>query len=85
MFSLGGHAPARRLDSPLDSMLKLTDQDGRVLAFNDDHSDPGCGLNTHHADSYLMAKLPADGPYFVHVGDTAQYSRGGRRDGTGGG
>ena len=63
---------ARRLDSPMDSMLKLTDAKGKILAFNDDHEDPGVGLNTHHADSYLMFKLPADGKYFVHVGDTTR-------------
>ena len=32
---------ARRLDSPLDSVLKLTDAAGRQLAFNDDHEDKG--------------------------------------------
>ena len=62
---------ARRLDSPLDSMLKLTDATGKVVAFNDDHEDIGSGANTHHADSYLMAKLPTDGVYYVHIGDTA--------------
>jgi hypothetical protein len=62
---------ARRLDSPLDSVLKLTDATGKVLAFNDDHDDIGSGANTHLADSYLMAKLPADGVYYVHIGDTA--------------
>jgi hypothetical protein len=60
---------ARRLDSPLDSVLKLTDAGGRQLAFNDDHEDKGTGLNTHHADSWLTAKLPADGTYYVHLGD----------------
>ena len=63
---------ARRLDSPLDSVLKLTDAAGKLLAFNDDHEDLGAGVNTHHADSYLMAKLPADGTYYVHLGDTAR-------------
>ncbi len=62
---------ARRLDSPLDSVIKLTDAKGRLLALNDDHDDPGSGLNTHHADSYIMAKLPANGTYYVHIGDTA--------------
>ena len=52
---------ARRLDSPLDSVLRLTDAAGRQLAFNDDHEDKASGLNTHHADSYLIATLPADG------------------------
>jgi hypothetical protein len=62
---------ARRLESPLDSVVKLTDATGKVLAFNDDHEDIGAGANTHHADSYLMARLPADGIYYVHIGDTA--------------
>jgi hypothetical protein len=64
---------ARRLDSPLDSVLKLTDAAGNLLAFNDDHEDLVAGLNTHAADSYLMATLPADGTYFVHIGDTARH------------
>ena len=63
---------ARRLDSPLDSMLKITDADGKLLAFNDDCQDVGSGLNTHHADSYIMLKLPADGAYYVHLGDTSR-------------
>ena len=62
---------ARRLDSPLDSVLKLTDAKGQLLAYNDDCEDLADGLNTHHADSYLMVKLPADGTYYVHIGDTA--------------
>jgi len=62
---------ARRLDSPLDSVLKITDAKGQLLAVNDDVDDLADGLNTHHADSYLMVKLPADGPYYVHIGDTA--------------
>lgn len=63
---------ARRLDSPLDSVIKLTAADGRLLAFNDDREDLAAGLNTHHADSAFLAKLPADGAYFVHLGDTAR-------------
>lgn len=60
---------ARRLDSPLDSTLRLIDATGRQLAFNDDHEDKGAGLATHHADSYLTVRLPAAGVYFIHVGD----------------
>jgi len=60
---------ARRLDSPLDSVLRLTDPAGKQLAFNDDHEDKGLGLSTHHADSLIRAKLPATGAYFIHVGD----------------
>jgi hypothetical protein len=63
---------ARRLESPLDSVIKLTDATGRLLAFSDDHEDLTAGLNTHHADSQLTAKLPADGTYYLHIGDTAR-------------
>lgn len=70
--TLVAEVQARRLDSPVDSFLKITDAKGQVLAFNDDHQDAGLGLNTHHADSYVLLKLPADGKYFVHLGDTAR-------------
>jgi hypothetical protein len=60
---------ARVLDSPLDSVLKLTDQTGKVLAYNDDRDDKGQGLLTHHADSLLSVSLPADGTYYLHLGD----------------
>jgi len=69
---------ARRLRSPLDSLLRLTDARGKTVAWNDDlvRKDPpflhtGDGLLTHHADSYLRAKLPKDGNYFLHVSDTS--------------
>jgi hypothetical protein len=61
---------ARRLGSPLDSFLKITRADGKIIALNDDHYDAASGMNTDHADSYLMVKLPADGKYFIHLGDT---------------
>ena len=64
---------ARRLDSPLDSLVTITDAKGKVLTYNDDCEDLGSGTNTHNADSYLMTKLPADGTYYVHVGDTARH------------
>ena len=63
---------ARHLGSPLDSVLMLTDANGVQLAFNDDHEDEGAGLETHHADSYIRAKLPAAGTYFLHLGDIQQ-------------
>jgi hypothetical protein len=63
---------ARRLDSPLDSLLTLTDANGNILALNDDHADPGSGLNTHHADSYIITTLPADGDYTLQLTDTAR-------------
>ncbi len=78
VFKFAGHAGqqivaeifARRLDSPLDSFLRLTDAAGKQLAFNDDFEDKGSGLDTFHADSYLTAKLPAAGTYFIHLTDT---------------
>jgi len=63
---------ARRLDSPLDSVLKLTDAKGRQLAFNDDYDDPGAGLETHHADSRILTTLPANGTYYLYLGDIQQ-------------
>ncbi|MBN2449309.1 MAG: hypothetical protein JXR77_02905 [Lentisphaeria bacterium] len=69
---------ARRLRSPVDSLLRLTDGRGQVLALNDDfvrkdgdlHQEVGC--LTHYADSYLSATLPRDGMYIVHVSDAQQ-------------
>jgi len=61
---------ARRLNSPLDSVLKLTDAVGRQVAFNDDNTDRGAGLTTHHADSYLAVTLPKDGTYLLYLSDT---------------
>ena len=60
---------ARRLDSPLDSVLRLTDSTGKELAYNDDHEDKGSGLNTHHADSYLSLTLPGDDTYYLWLRD----------------
>ncbi len=80
VFSFSGHAgdqvvaeiTARRLGSPLDSTLELTDAQGRRLAFNDDYDDRGAGLLAHQADSWLMATLPADGRYYVRLTDAAR-------------
>ena len=60
---------ARRLQSPLDSVLRLTDAAGQMLASNDDFEDKGAGLIAHQADSRLTLTLPADGDYFLHVTD----------------
>ncbi len=61
---------ARRLDSPLDSVLRLTDAAGKQLAFNDDFEDKGQGLLTHQADSRICFKFPAKGAYYLQLGDT---------------
>jgi len=78
VFRFEGHAGeeivaevfARRLDSPLDSTLKLTDAAGKVLAANDDFDDKAAGLITHQADSRIQFKLPANGAYYLHLGDS---------------
>jgi Bacterial pre-peptidase C-terminal domain len=61
---------ARRLNSPLDSILQLTDAQGKQIAANDDNEDKASGLTTHHADSRVNLKLPADGIYCIQIGDT---------------
>ncbi len=60
---------ARRLRSPLDSLLEITDAAGRVIAWNDDHREDLPGLLTHDADSYVLATVPDDGVYRVRVSD----------------
>jgi hypothetical protein len=61
---------ARRLNSPLDSVLRLTDAAGREIAFNDDFEDRGAALLTHQADSRLSVKLPRTGTYYLYLGDS---------------
>jgi len=70
---------ARRLHSPMDSLLRVTDASGRVLAWNDDNMrrdgtlHPDMGRLTHHADSYLSVRLPEDGTYYVRVSDAQNH------------
>jgi len=54
----------------MDSFVKVTGADGKIIALNDDHYDAASGFNTDHADSYIMVKLPANGKYFIHLCDT---------------
>ncbi|MBM4153923.1 MAG: hypothetical protein FJ221_02695 [Lentisphaerae bacterium] len=61
---------ARRLHSPLDSIVRVFDATGKQLAFNDDFDDKGAGLITHQADSRVECVLPASGAYIVSVSDT---------------
>jgi hypothetical protein len=63
---------ARRLGSPLDSVLTLTDAHGKQLAFNDDFEDKGAALLTHQADSRLIYRFPAKGAYYLQLADTEQ-------------
>lgn len=77
MFRFEGHGGqvvvvevnARRLYSPLDSLVRLLAPSGAVLAWNDDHDEQDTGLLTHHADSYLRTELPDDGEYCVFLAD----------------
>ncbi len=77
VFQFEGHAGeqvvaevyARRLDSPLDSVLRLTDTAGKTLAFNDDNEDVAAGINTHHSDSYIRTTLPTNGTYYLSLND----------------
>ncbi len=70
---------SRRLQSPLDSLLRLTDASGQVLEWNDDytqkdgHLHRDMGYLTHHADSYLSARLPEDGTYYVYLADAQNH------------
>ena len=61
---------ARRLDSPLDSILRLTNSAGKELAVNDDFEDRGAGLLTHHADSRILFRFPVKGTYYLQLTDT---------------
>ncbi len=81
VFRFEGHAGeqvvaevwARRLGSPLDALLELTDNAGHVLVRNDDFKDRTAGWLTHHADSCLSATLPLDGEYRLILSDTQHH------------
>lgn len=66
---------ARRVDSQLDSLVRIADAEGNAIAFNDDTEDKGSGMITHHADSYVRAAFPASGTYFITLTD-AQHGGG---------
>jgi len=71
---------ARRLNSPLDSLVRIMDSTGAVLAVNDDHvlkdshlHKDTLGIVTHHADSYLTTDIPKDGTYYVDIVDSRRH------------
>ena len=71
---------SRSLDVSLDSLIRLIDATGKVVAWNDDHVlkeahlyKDLAGLTTHHADSYLMTTLPRNGPYDVQISDAQRH------------
>jgi len=69
---------ARRLRSPLDSVVHVADEHGAILGWNDDSTEKdgqlqlGDGLLTHHADSRVRVTPTADGPVFVRITDAQQ-------------
>lgn len=60
---------ARRLGSPLDSIVAILNSSGRRLVENDDTIDKADQFITHHADSRLVYTFGAAGEYFVRIGD----------------
>jgi hypothetical protein len=60
---------ARRLGSPLDSLVRVTDAKGTVLGQNDDFIDERCPLVTHQADSRLSVRFARAGDYQLHLSD----------------
>ncbi|NSW56979.1 MAG: hypothetical protein HPY44_13290 [Armatimonadetes bacterium] len=64
---------ARRLGSPLDSLLRITNNAGHVLALNDDHEDKSTGLITHHADSRVSFTPTEDGTYCAVLADAQSH------------
>lgn len=67
----------RRLDSPIDSLLRLTDEKGNTVAVNDDfivkendlYKDAQ-GVITHPADSWMQTQIKTSGIYYIHIRDT---------------
>jgi len=60
---------ARRLGSPLDSVLTLFDAKGNQLAENDDFVDLTDSPATHHADSRILFTFAAAGTYTLRLRD----------------
>lgn len=58
---------SRRMYSPLDSLVRLTDSRGKVLAYNDDYEDKSWPLITHHADSRLLTVTK--GGHYISISD----------------
>ena len=63
---------ARRLGSPLDSVLTLYNAKGDELMENDDTQDPAEPLLVHHADSFLSYTIPSTGDYYLRIRDAEQ-------------
>ncbi len=63
---------ARRLALPPDTVIKVFDENNKLVAFNDDVDRLKAGTILHNtADSLLYFKAPAAGNYRIQVADTA--------------
>jgi hypothetical protein len=60
---------ARRLGSPMDSVLTLYDAKRNQVAENDDWNDPLEAILTHNADSRILYTFPAAGDYYLRLRD----------------
>jgi hypothetical protein len=60
---------ARRLESPLDSIVTPYYRRTRQVAENDDTADPSEDLITHHAGSHLLTEARSDGANAVRITD----------------
>ncbi len=63
---------ARRLGSPLDSVLTLFDAKRNQVAENDDWNDPLEAGLAHNADSRILYTFPAAGDYYLRLRDIQQ-------------
>ncbi|MBR2357921.1 MAG: PPC domain-containing protein [Lentisphaeria bacterium] len=64
---------ARRLGLPPDAVIKVFDDNGKLLAHNDDIERPKFGVILHNtADPMLVFKAPESGTYTINVSDVAQ-------------
>lgn len=61
---------ARRLDSPVDSLITLFNAAGAELMENDDADDPTQALLRHHADSRMAYTFRQEGDYVLRIRDT---------------
>ncbi len=61
---------ARRLNSSLDSLIRLYDSRGQLLAMNDDFPRFKAGTILQHTDSELRFTPQADGPFLLSITDT---------------
>jgi Bacterial pre-peptidase C-terminal domain len=60
---------ARRLGSPMDSVLTLYDAKRNQVAENDDWNDPLEAILAHNADSRILYTFPAAGDYYLRLRD----------------